>query len=253
MNLNDYAGMIKIVRYNYPWYLLAALVYVVTIAGCARWGARFPILREYALLGLAVATAWTLSSLAISHYVYDRSALSRGSWLDAITAEQAQDVAIFHAGEDSATEAVVSRFPSARVNVFDFYDPSLHTAPSIARARRLATPYPGTIAISTEKIPLAADSVDVAAFVFAAHEIRRDCDREAFFRELSRILRPTGRAIIVEHVRDFANFLAYGPGFLHFLGRRTWESTFAASGLEIEDVRRATPFVLQFTLRRAKC
>ena len=55
---------------------------------------------------------------------------------------------------------------------------------------------------------------------------------------------------MVEHLRDFPNFAAYGPGFTHFHSLRTWHTDTAATGLAIEREFHLTPFVRVFLLRR---
>jgi hypothetical protein len=55
---------------------------------------------------------------------------------------------------------------------------------------------------------------------------------------------------VVEHLRDWANFLAFGPGFLHFLAEQAWQQAAAAGGLRIEKRLRVTPFVNVFVLRK---
>src|SRR5436190_6210 len=66
-------------------------------------------------------------------------------------------------------------------------------------------------------LPFAGGTLDALFLVFAAHEIRRPELRLRFFQELRRTLAPRGRLLIVEHLRDPANFAAFGPGFFHFL------------------------------------
>ncbi len=40
-----------------------------------------------------------------------------------------------------------------------------------------------------------------------------------FFNEIHRILKKKRPVFLVEHMRDTANFLAFGPGFFHFYPR----------------------------------
>ena len=61
--------------------------------------------------------------------------------------------------------------------------------------------------------------------------------------KLRRRLAPHGRAVLVEHLRDWPNLIAFGPGFLHFLSRRTWLHTIAESRLRIVREFSITPFV----------
>lgn len=86
--------------------------------------------------------------------------------------------------------------------------------------------------------------------ILAAHEIRQEAERIRFFRELSRILRPTGSVVVVEHLRDEINLLAYTIGFLHFLSKTTWLSTFANAPFPVYRQLKITPFVTAFILRK---
>jgi hypothetical protein len=70
------------------------------------------------------------------------------------------------------------------------------------------------------------------------------------FRELHRILTVRGRIIVAEHLRDWANALAFGPGALHFHSRRSWKHCFARTGFAVEREFSITPFVHVFVLTR---
>ena len=85
--------------------------------------------------------------------------------------------------------------------------------------------------------------------LFAAHEIRHATSRELFFHELRRVLAPDGTVLLVEHARDFANFAAYGPGFLHFLPPAEWRRLASITGLKLITEKRFTPFVRVIQLR----
>jgi hypothetical protein len=73
---------------------------------------------------------------------------------------------------------------------------------------------------------------------------------EAFFGELRRALRPGGRVLLVEHRRDGANFLAFGPGYLHFVRRREWLRLAQRVELAVASETSVTPFVMALTLER---
>jgi hypothetical protein len=244
--MSGYAGVIKIVRFNWPWYVGASAVTAdaVTVLRSAHVPAPWPALT---MAALAAADFWLFGSLAISHYIYDRSAVSRGDWLGSRAPLEA--VAIFHAGQDEASEVVARRLPSVRPQVHDFYDASSVGSRSLARARALANRHDA--AIDLARMTLEDGALNLALVVFAAHEIRDDRPRADFFRGLARAIAADGRILVVEHLRDGWNFLAYGPGAFHFLPRTAWMRSFEGGGLTVVRESACTPFVRVFELARA--
>ena len=71
------------------------------------------------------------------------------------------------------------------------------------------------------------------------------------FREITRILTPDGELILMEHSRDWRNFLAFGPGFLHFFSKSAWRKAASDAGLTVQTELSMTPFVHAYVLRRA--
>ena len=241
--MSGYGGVLKIVRFNWPWYAGAVLVTAATVGAVMTWTLAAPwATLAWALV--AIADTWLLLSLVVSHIIYDRSAVARGGWMDG---ETAAEVAIVHLGQDEASAHAARMLPTAHRRTFDVFDPTRSGSPSLRRARALAEP--SATAAALNQLPLADGSIDLALVIFAAHEIRHDATRAVFFRELARIVSPTGRVLVVEHLRDGWNLLAYGPGAFHFLARRTWLRTFALAGLRVARETSLTPWVRRFELR----
>ncbi|HTE06518.1 MAG TPA: class I SAM-dependent methyltransferase [Planctomycetota bacterium] len=241
-------GLRKVARFNWPWYAaaLAALAGGVLIL---RRAAPAPGVHALIVAGLCVVAFWFLASLGVSYLVYDRSGIARGAWLDAVDAASVRSALVLHAGQDEASEAAARALPHAALRVFDVHGAGRKGTPSLERARALAGRR--DTAVAPDALPLADGTLDLALLVFAAHEIRAERERAACFRDLARTLAPGGRILVVEHLRDGWNLLAYGPGALHFLSRRTWAATFRDAGLQLLAERRCTPFVAVFTLGRA--
>jgi SAM-dependent methyltransferase len=247
---SGFRGVLQIVRFNWPFYAIAVLVNlaVAALVWCdvvsGSWSA-------VALGAAGISDLWLLTSLAVSHYIYDRSGIARSEWLRDLAPETVHATAAFHAGHDEASAALRSRFPDARVAVFDFFDDKKNTEASLLRARALAGDESCAVPVAIDAIPLSTSELDLACVVFAAHEIRRADDRALLFRELARVLKTEGRLIVVEHLRDAWNGFAYGPGVLHFLPRSAWMRTFASSELIVHREARVTPFVTVFELSRS--
>jgi ubiquinone/menaquinone biosynthesis C-methylase UbiE len=135
--------------------------------------------------------------------------------------------------------------------VIDIYDPRNMTEPSIARARRM---YPASEPFqvgSAEALPLPDGDRDAIFLLFAAHELRDSDHRTQLLREAHRVLKKDGQVVLVEHLRDLPNFLAFGPGVLHFHSRHSWLRNIREAGFQIAQQRGATPFVRCFTLCKA--
>lgn len=245
-----WGGVRKIVAFNAPWYAAACagnLAAAGWITGLLPAAVLPDGLRPWAWCALAAADYWLLASLAVSHYVYDRSPVSDGAWLAGCREGGALRVAVLHAGQDEASAAVTRLLPRAALRILDFHDPEGTATGSLRRARARAGPSRAEPA-AAGKLPLAASGVDLAVLAFSAHELRSPGDRAALFRELRRAIGECGRIRLVEHLRDGWNLLAYGPGAFHFLPRQAWDRAFAEGGLRLVREWPCTPFVRVFEL-----
>ena len=240
-------GLTQIFDYNRPFYLrtLAGVLIAVLVSPRVPTLVRIPL-----LLAAGAALFWICSSLLVSHYVYDRSPLHRVEWLPACLLHFPQSWINVHAGLDESSVRIRRLFPGSEGRILDIYDPRKMTEPSIRRARR-------TVALSSRQanadcLPVPDNTIDTAFLIFAAHELRRHGDRARLFREIARVLRSEGELVLIEHLRDWKNFLAFGPGFLHFLSKSAWQSAANAAGLPIRLHSTVTPFVHVFVLHKPR-
>lgn len=241
-------GLRNIIRFNWHFYALAlGLALAVGVAA-----ALLPAPLCYVgWAGLGLIVAPVLVSLAVSTYVYDYAGLYELGWLPArIAPAPGTKLLTISAGFDEITPLLAQRWPADQLLPIDFYDPARHTEVSIKRARQAYPPVPGTQRVSTNALPLPTHSTDYALAFLAAHEVRDATERAAFFQEIGRVLKPAGEIIVVEHLRNAANFLAYTVGFFHFHSRRAWLATFRAAGLRVAQEVKITPFLTAFILRK---
>ncbi len=233
-------GTAQILRYNWGFYVFALLMLGVG-AGVLAF---LPLPDWVEWLGAAVeglGVWWLCASVFASFWVYDSSELMAWEWLQALLPERPKKWVNLHAGLDEST-AQFSRMWGPPLAVFDFFDKREMTEKSIHRARASAKDQ-GATSVSFRELPLEDRSADLACVIFSAHELRSVAARNAFFKELDRILLRSGRLLVVEHARDAANFVAFGPGFLHFLPDVEWKRLGKFAGLERTDSGRITPFV----------
>lgn len=240
-------GVGNIIRFNWHFYALAlALLLGLTALRPSLspgWAAGAGALM--ALVGLT-----TVVSLLVSFYVYDVSQLYTLNWLPDLAGTKSAQLVNIHAGFDETSALLARRFPKAALTVLDFYDPNLHTEVAIRRARAAYPPYPGTQRVTATRLPLAPGGAERVFLFMAAHEIRQPAQRAAFLGEVRRLLAPDGQAVVVEHLRDLPNFLAYTIGVLHFYSSSEWRRVFRAAGLAVAHEEKITPFVSAFTLIR---
>ena len=241
--MNSYAGVAKILRFNWPWYAGALLVTTSFLILLGR-GNLDGSLHIVMVMALVMANGWLVLSLLVSYIVYDVSALSQGCWLQA---KNESTIVILHAGHDEASVHVRRILPQAVCHSFDFCVADTNLSPSLRRARSEATAASTTI--KPDHIPVPDGTAELVLIIFSAHELRVAEKRVQLFGEIARVIGATGRAVVVEHQRDIWNCIAYGPGFFHFLSRSTWIDTFTQAHLRVMRDDTITPWVHRFELR----
>jgi hypothetical protein len=238
-------GAIRIFVYNWPTYVGTwALALAMLLLAVAEPRFKLPAV----FLGV-IPFVWSVASLFVAFHIYDRSLLLDGRWISPLLPPSLQNWATIHAGLDAEVEldAVMPGSCLARLDVFDR---TLMPASSIDRARTYAARANPAVSCSPTDLTVRDQACDAVVVAFTAHEIRNRQARERFFDELRRCLRPGGRIVLVEHVRDIMNFLAFGPGCLHFLPRREWVRLAENANLVVVNETRITPWVVALSLER---
>lgn len=241
-----FQGILNIIRFNWHFYTWAAGA-VVALLLLSEVVSHFS---SYLIRLAVVIVLSTFISGIISFYVYDKSPLYTFSWLAPLFDTYPSTILTFHAGFDETSALLQKYFPKAHLQVFDFYDPRLHREISIQRARKAYPAYPNTKSIRTDAVPLQNGLADCIFLILAAHEIRNLAERIHFFGELKRVLKPTGKIIVVEHLRDNLNFLAYNIGFFHFLPESEWLTTFSQAKLRVGQRFRIAHFITVYVLEK---
>ncbi len=242
-----FEGTRQILQFNWPFYAVAAplLAFGSLVLKRRNWPR---LIRLGGQSGILAGAFWILASIAASWWVYDASPIMKWRWLRAYFPKNPPRWANFHAGLDESTPALRELFESPG-QALDFFDAPTMTEPSIRRARALVTPEIVPTSADFRALPLPSNSLDAAFVFFAAHEIRDPRDREIFFAELHRVLDSGGKLVVLEHVRDVANFTVFGPGALHFWGASEWQRL-AQPHFEVETETRITPFVRLWMWRK---
>jgi SAM-dependent methyltransferase len=245
-----FEGVLQIVRYNWPRYMAGSSAALVP--GAWLWCSRNDGWLRFALwLAVLLAAWWCLASLVASFWIYDQSKLYRWTWIPSVLPAKPGHWLNLHAGLDESSAALRELFPDSTGRTCDFYDAAEMSEFSIRRAReeRHAA---ADERVRYRRLPFSDETFDAVFLFFAAHELRSASGREAFFRELHRVLARSGNLLLVEHARDLANFVAFGPGCLHFMAAGEWRRLARIAGLQVSQERRMSPFVRTILFRRTQ-
>jgi len=239
-----FQGVLNILSFNRHYYVfgLAVLLILFVSHYLLKWpDLLFWIVVSAFLYGL-------IMPLLVSAYVYDFSGYYDLHWMKELIRDQEKIKMIvnINAGFDETSFIIKSKFPRSDLKAFDFYDAKRHTEPAIKRARKVSLVYPDTQQVASGSIPLKDRTVDIVFLLSAAHEIRSHEEKVLFLKECHRFCKPGGKVLMVEHLRDFPNFLAFSVGFTHFFSRSVWKNAFQRAGFTSFQETKFTPFMSIF-------
>jgi SAM-dependent methyltransferase len=240
-----YDGLTSVFLFNWPSFLIAGVATLGLV-----FVSRFVDFKMRALLlGTAMLIfAGIVAVIAVTHWIYDRSNLYRWDWLLLHVPQAPKRILNVHAGYDESADALVRLFPKAEIINCDIFDPTYATSPSIVRARERPRRR-DTLQGTTDHLPIDDGWADLVVGFLALHEVRDNDKRKQLFCELRRVTTPNARLIIVEHLRDAANFMVYGPGAFHFLPRAAWLQS-ASDSFTLGPEQTITPFVHVLEFKR---
>lgn len=243
-----FQGVLNILSFNRHYYFFGLTAFAILFASRAviEWNI------FVFWIVIAALSYGLIMPLIVSAYVYDFSYYYDLHWLTgSIEAEKQKKLFVsINAGFDETSFLIKNKFPQADLKVFDFYNAKRHTEPAIKRARKVSLVYPDTQQISSDRIPLEDKSVDVIFLLSAAHEIRSHEEKIIFLKECKRLCKQDGQVIMVEHLRDFPNFVAFSIGFTHFFSRSIWKNAFEQAGFSSFNEKKFTPFMSVFNCSR---
>ncbi len=239
-----FQGVLNILSFNRHFYVFGLVALALMVMGhlIFNWSNLL-----YWIVVLAFLYGLVMP-LIVSAYVYDFSGYYNFEWLKSIDIgdPDAKQILNINAGFDETSFIIKNLFPQSDLKVFDFYNAEQHTEPAIIRARKVSLVYPDTQQIISNSIPLKDNSVDIIFLLSAVHEIRSHEEKIQFLKECNRLCKANGKVIMVEHLRDFPNFLAFSVGFTHFFPKRAWKKAFEKAGFSSFDETKFTPFMSIF-------
>jgi SAM-dependent methyltransferase len=240
-----FQGVLNILSFNRHFYVIGLGFLALLFA--SRWLIEWPDVVFW--LVITAFLYGLIMPLIVSAYVYDFSGYYELNWLKNITSDNntVKLLVNINAGFDETSFIIKEKFPNSDLKVFDFYNAKRHTEPAIKRARKVSLVYPNNQQIASNAIPLKDKTVDIIFLLSAVHEIRLHEEKIQFLKECYRLCKPGGKVIMVEHLRDFPNFLAFSVGFTHFFSRSTWKNAFESAGFTTFRETKFTPFMSIFS------
>ena len=71
-----------------------------------------------------------------------------------------------------------------------------------------------------------------------------------WLKECKRVCKTNAKVVLIEHLRDLPNFLAFSIGFTHFFSKNTWVSDFNKAGFTLDNSLKFTRFMSILTFKK---
>jgi len=194
-----------------------------------------------------VAIWWSIAAVLATWRVFGSDASRRWAWIR--SSAGMGDRLNLTTGFDDTTSTL--RGDPVRSVSIDIYDPSLPHESALRRARAAFPPPAPSVRLADAATNIGAGSYAAVLLLMSAHETHGEARRNLLVIARA-ALAPGGSVVLVEHLRDRANILAFGPGAWHFARRGDWLSVASNAGLELVHEQRLDPWVRGFVFAEAR-
>src|ERR1043166_2062751 len=107
-----FQGVAEIISFNRHWYVGGAVAILAATTALAMFD--WPVqIRVATIIALAIAVLWSVMSLAVSHWVYDRSPLRDWMWIKGALLTEPKRWCNIHCGLDESSASLKEIFPEA--------------------------------------------------------------------------------------------------------------------------------------------
>lgn len=231
-------GVRQVAQFNWPKLVGGTLA---AGTGLALWR-RLP---WWGRIGTVAATYAVPASLLASWWTYDLSPLKQWRFFAPHLSGSTRRILLVIAGFDEVSATLADVFDAAENDGadIDVVDVVADPEATVRRARRL---YPAEAPVVDPRALGAGQApggYDLVLFAQSAHEIRDPLTRATMFAAARAAVRDGGAVVVVEHLLDLPNAVAFGPGALHFHTERAWLASFAAGGLRVREHSTVMPLV----------
>lgn len=236
---NEITSTLRHVYIHWPTYLLgygggAILALALVLLSVEReWWSFIPLM--FALL--LILTYFFGASLWMAYTQNERSEVQHiMAWAQLAPTDSFAHIEL---GQKRLALQLVRYLTTGKMTVIDVYNPQLTPGSAIARARSKSYPSGQTdprllwMEGSIDLLPLPDKSVPVVTMAYTLAGFWQEGDREQLLQEIYRVLKPGGRFILLERVRQPQHLIALGPLVWRWPAAAYWRTRLSHAGFTI--------------------